>query len=167
MTLSPARPLRRNAATVAVLAAALTLIAAGCGSDKKSTSTTVAAGAGATTTAAPAAATTTAAPAGATTTAASGGGAGTTVNVKESEFKIELASSTFAPGPYTFAVTNAGQFKHNIVIENAAGEETKSGTFDPGKSGTVTATLAAGSYEIYCSIPTHKDKGMKIDITVA
>lgn len=167
--LSPDRALRTNALVVAVAAAALTLIAAGCGSSKKDTSSgaTTATTAAAATTAAPAA--TTAAPAttaGAATTAASGG-AGTTVTAKESEFKIELGATTFKPGATTFAITNAGSFKHNITIEGPGVDETKSDNVDPGKTGSVTATLAAGTYEIYCSIPTHKDKGMDLKITVA
>jgi uncharacterized cupredoxin-like copper-binding protein len=165
--LSPDRALRTNPLVVVVLAATLTLLAAGCGSSSKSTATT-AAPAPAATTAAPAA--TTAAPAATTaapaTTAASGG-AGTTVTAKESEFKIELGATTFKPGATTFAITNAGSFKHNITIEGPGIDETKSDTIDPGKTGSVTATLAAGTYEIYCSIPTHKDKGMDLKITVA
>jgi uncharacterized cupredoxin-like copper-binding protein len=165
--LSPARPLRRKTATAAVFAAALTLIAAGCGSDKKSTSTTAAAGVAATTTAAPAGATTTAG-AGATTTAASGGGgAATAVTAAESEFKIELGTTTFKPGATTFTVTNNGSFKHNLTIDGPGVSDEKTDSIDPGKTGTITATLAAGTYEIYCSIPTHKDKGMDVKITVA
>jgi plastocyanin len=148
---------------VTVAAAALTLIAAGCGSSKsESTATTAAAAA---TTAAPAA--TTAAPAAATTTAAAGGGAGATVNATETEFKIALDATTFKPGETTFAITNSGSFKHNITIEGPGVDETKSDTIEPGKTGSVKVTLAAGEYEVYCSIPTHKDKGMDLKITVA
>lgn len=168
--LSPVRALRKNSVALAFAAAALTMIAAGCGSSSKTSSATTAA-AGAATTAAPAA--TTAAPtattaaATATTAAAGGGGAGTTVTAMESEFKIALDTTTFKPGSYTFNSTNKGSFKHNITIDGPGASDVTTGNIDPGKSGTVTVTLAAGTYEIYCSIPTHKDKGMDMTITVA
>jgi uncharacterized cupredoxin-like copper-binding protein len=165
--LSPARALRTKPVVVAIAAASLTLIAAGCGSSSKSSTTTAAPAAA--TTAAPAA--TTAAPAATTaapaTTAASGGGAATTVTATESEFKIELGASTFKAGATTFAITNSGSFKHNITVEGPGVDDVKSDNVEAGKTGSLTVTLAPGEYEIYCSIPTHKDKGMDLKITVA
>ena len=131
---------------------------AACGSDSKSSSTT----------AAPAAAATTPAPAGTTagaTTPAGAGATGTAVAVKESEFKIEIAQTTFAAGTYTFNITNAGQFKHNLVVEGN-GTEVKSDTLDGGATGTLTVPLTPGTYEVYCAIPTHRGKGMDLTITV-
>jgi uncharacterized cupredoxin-like copper-binding protein len=169
--LSPVRASRRRIpALLGVLAAALGLVAAGCGSSKSSsgaeTATTAAAATTAATTAKPATTTATTA-AGATTTAASGGAAGTTVAATESEFKIELAPTTYKAGTYTFNSTNAGSFKHNITIDGPGVEDEKTENIDPGKSGSVTVTLQPGTYEIYCSIPTHKDKGMDTTITVS
>jgi uncharacterized cupredoxin-like copper-binding protein len=159
---SPTRARRTNSVVIAVVVAAVTLIAAGCGSSKSSSSS-------ATTTATTAASATTAAPAttaaGAATTAAST--TGTKVTAAESEFKIELGASTFAPGTYIFDATNNGSFKHNITIDGPGVEDVKTDNIDPGKSGSVQVTLAAGTYEIYCSIPTHKAKGMDLTITVA
>jgi uncharacterized cupredoxin-like copper-binding protein len=164
---SPARTRHANTMIVAI-AATLVFALAGCGSKKSSSSSGTTATTAATgTTAASGGATTTAASGGATTTAASGGGAGTAVAVKESEFKIELATSTFKPGTYTFNSTNGGSFKHNLTIDGPGVSDQKTDNIDPGKSGSVTAKLAAGTYEIYCSIPTHKDKGMDLTITVA
>jgi uncharacterized cupredoxin-like copper-binding protein len=168
--LSPVRASRRRSpALLGVFAAALGLVAAGCGSSKSSsgaeTATTAAAATTAATTAKPATTTATTA-AGAATTAASGG-AGTTVAATESEFKIELAPTTYKAGTYTFNSTNAGSFKHNITIDGPGVEDEKTENIDPGKSGSVTVTLQPGTYEIYCSIPTHKDKGMDTTITVS
>jgi Sulfocyanin (SoxE). len=36
----------------------------------------------------------------------------------------------------------------------------------PGASGTMTATLAAGHYAIICNLPGHVSQGMAIDFTV-
>jgi uncharacterized cupredoxin-like copper-binding protein len=87
------------------------------------------------------------------------------VAVSEKEFSITLAPATLAAGTYTFNIANAGQFKHNLVIEGT-GVEAKSDTYEAGQSGTLTATLAPGTYEVYCAIPTHKGKGMDLTLTV-
>jgi uncharacterized cupredoxin-like copper-binding protein len=89
------------------------------------------------------------------------------VQITESEFKIELSSTTLTAGAHTFDITNNGTFKHNINIEGTGIEEVESGDIEPGSTGQVSVTLPAGTYEVYCSIPTHKGKGMELDITVA
>ena len=119
---------------------------AACGSDSKSSSAT-------------------AAPAAAETTVSGAGATGTAVAVKESEFKIEIPQMSFTAGTYTFNITNAGQFKHSLVVEGN-GTEVKSDTVDAGSTGTLTVPLTAGTYEVYCGIPTHKGKGMDLTITV-
>ena len=173
-SLSPARARRTNLVAVTVAAAALTLIAAGCGSSKSYSSAT---------TAAPAAAATTAAPA--ATTAARPPRpplpkprrqrppprvVGERVRPSTRPSRSSRSCSTRRrsnPASTTFAITNAGSFKHNLTIDGPGVEDVKSDNVDPGKTGSVTATLAAGTYEVYCSIPTHKDKGMDMTITVA
>jgi uncharacterized cupredoxin-like copper-binding protein len=138
---------------------------AACGSDSKSSSATAAPAAVATT---PAAADTTpgaTTAAGAETTVSGAGATGTAVAVKESEFKIEIPQMSFTAGTYTFNITNAGQFKHSLVVEGN-GTEVKSDTVDAGSTGTLTVPLTAGTYEVYCGIPTHKGKGMDLTITV-
>lgn len=132
---------------------------AACGSDSKSSSATAAPAAAATT---PAGAETAA---GAETTVSGAGATGTAVAVKESEFKIEIPQMSFTAGTYTFNITNAGQFKHSLVVEGN-GTEVKSDTVDAGSTGTLTVPLTAGTYEVYCGIPTHKGKGMDLTITV-
>ncbi|HEY0518539.1 MAG TPA: plastocyanin/azurin family copper-binding protein [Ilumatobacteraceae bacterium] len=155
----------------------LVLGLAACGSDSKASTTTAAAAA--VTTPAPAvtsaaavttaAAITTAAPAtsgaSATTAASTAGASGTAVDVKESEFKIDLPQTTFTAGTYTFNITNAGNFKHNLIIEGN-GNKVQSDTLNGGATGTLSVPLTAGTYEVYCGVPTHKGKGMDLTITV-
>ena len=166
----------------AIAVPCLLVVLAACGSSSKSSSATTpavatTAAAAPATTAAPAAtavATTAAAPttaaAAATTTATPGAGSaaaasGTPVAVSEKEYSIGLTPTALTAGTYTFNVDNAGQYKHNLVIEGN-GVDAKSDTFDPGKSGALTVKLAPGTYDVYCSIPTHKAKGMDLTITV-
>ena len=104
-----------------------------------------------------------------TTAAGSASGGGEVVPVSETEFKIDLGSkTTFAPGDYTFDIKNDGQFKHNLIVEGPGIEDkAQSDTFEAGEAGTLDVTLEAGSYELYCGVPTHKGKGMDMTITVA
>jgi uncharacterized cupredoxin-like copper-binding protein len=99
----------------------------------------------------------------ATTTASS---ASQRVDVRESEFKIQLPKTTFAPGTYTFAVANGGKIQHDLVVTGPGG---KKGTpkIAAGSSATLTVTLKKGSYDFYCSVPGHKQAGMDQKVTVS
>ena len=160
------RPLHRPIVTASL--SILLLGLAACGSDSKSSSATAAPAPAATTPAAvattPAAVETT--PAAVETTAAGAGATGTAVEVKESEFKIELPQTSFTAGTYTFNITNAGQFKHNIIVQGSDGSKVQSDTLAGGATGTLSVPLTAGTYEVYCGVPTHKGKGMDLTITV-
>lgn len=104
-----------------------------------------------------------------TTTAAAPAAASSmqTVMVSEQEFSITpSAISLTRPGTYTFKVTNKGRIGHALEIEGH-GIEQKTGTIDPGKTATLQVDLAkAGSYEVFCPIDDHKNKGMKAALTI-
>lgn len=186
------RPRSSRPRAVALSVSTLLVVLAACSSDKKSSSDTTAAvattaattattaaaptTAAAATTEAPAtteAAATTEAPASTEAAATTAGGAatteaaaaGTAVAVDEKEFTIGLPQAAFTAGTYTFDITNSGQFKHNLIIEGN-GTKDMSDTYTAGQTGSLTVTLAPGTYEVYCGIPTHKDKGMTTTITV-
>ena len=102
-----------------------------------------------------------------TTAASAASAAGTKVDVTEKDFSIALSQTTFAPGTYTFSVKNDGSFPHNLVIEGPGVDKQKSATVPGGNTTSVTVALAAGSYELFCGVPGHKDKGMDMKITVS
>ncbi|WP_037683903.1 plastocyanin/azurin family copper-binding protein [Streptomyces griseus] len=81
------------------------------------------------------------------------------------DFHIKLSTEKFQPGRYTFTAKNMGEHEHALEIEGPGGEN-RSKTLDPGQSTTLTVTLKAGSYEVYCPVDGHKDLGMKTAITV-
>ena len=99
--------------------------------------------------------------------AAAGASSAMSVTATETEFSIDLSQSTFAPGDYTFTVVNDGKFAHNLTIEGPGVDKTATATVEAGQSAEITATLQAGTYELFCAIPGHKDKGMDLKITVA
>jgi uncharacterized cupredoxin-like copper-binding protein len=158
-------PVRRTAA----LAAAAVLVAA-CGSASTSAGPTVAANP------------TTAGGAG------TSGGTGAPVNVTEADFKIQPSTTTAAPGPVTFHITNSGSQVHEFVVvkTDTAGDKLPMATDAPevqedasgltvvdeaediaaGASADLNVTLEAGHYVLICNIPGHYTLGMHSDFTV-
>ena len=100
--------------------------------------------------------------------AASGGGGAETVNLSETEFKIDPADpSVKKAGKVTFKVTNDGTIDHALEVEGPNGEA-ESDTIAAGESTTLTVDLSkAGKYEMYCPIGNHRAQGMEGSVTVA
>jgi uncharacterized cupredoxin-like copper-binding protein len=98
-----------------------------------------------------------------TTTAAS---APASVPVSETEFKIALPKNTLAAGSYSFEVKNDGKIEHDLVVKGN-GVDDKTPTIQPGKSATLSVDLKPGTYDVYCSIPGHKQAGMDVKLTVS
>jgi uncharacterized cupredoxin-like copper-binding protein len=102
-----------------------------------------------------------------TESASSSASQGTPVTAVEKEFSITLSPSTFSPGTYTFNVENQGQFPHNLTIEGPGVDSEASATIEGGQSAELTVTLQKGSYELWCSVDSHKEQGMDITIDVS
>jgi uncharacterized cupredoxin-like copper-binding protein len=93
-----------------------------------------------------------AAPVAARPTAASS----TTVTVTMKEFKFILSKKTVPHGKITFKLVNKGKLAHDFKIALH-----KSKTISPGKTGTLTVTLAKGLHPYKCTIDGHAKAGMK------
>jgi plastocyanin len=85
------------------------------------------------------------------------------IDVEETEFKIELPSTTLSAGKYTFDVKDNGKIPHDLAIKG--GPKTK--LIQPGGSAELAVTLKPGKYHLYCSVPGHEQAGMKVDVTVS
>ena len=101
----------------------------------------------------------------ATSAPTGGDNTGTMIDVDERDFTIELSTTEFVPGTYTFVATNNGQTTHALQIEGQGLEE-ETEDIAPGDSTSLTVTLEAGEYELYCPVGNHKDMGMELDIAV-
>jgi uncharacterized cupredoxin-like copper-binding protein len=91
---------------------------------------------------------------------------------------IHSNTSSHKAGTVTFAVSNQGQMPHWFAIARApvklepsgtpaaSGIVAKSAELGAGASGTVSATLAPGSYELVCLMPGHYAAGQHVAFTV-
>jgi len=89
------------------------------------------------------------------------------VAVTEVEFRIELPSTTVAPGTYTFNLTNKGHVGHDLVFNGPGVDNEKTPVIDPGKTAKLTVDLKTGTYDVYCSVPGHKQAGMDVKLKVS
>ena len=91
-----------------------------------------------------------------------------TVKVRETEYSLRPQNPKLAKaGVVEFEVTNAGKIPHALEVEGPTGEvETEA--IQPGQKATLEADLSKrGTYEWYCPIGDHKQRGMEGHIVVA
>ncbi len=89
------------------------------------------------------------------------------VPVTEVEFKIELPSTSLSPGSYTFDLTNKGTVGHDLVFNGPGVSNEKTPVIGPGKTAKLTVDLKSGTYDVYCSVPGHKQAGMDVKLKVS
>lgn len=99
-------------------------------------------------------------------TSGSAQGQGTTVDVKATEFAFSLSKSDFSPGTYTFTMHDDGHATHAMAMEGPGLSNAKSSNAGPGETATMTVTLKAGTYTLYCPVGNHRAQGMQTTLTV-
>ncbi|HEY1356788.1 MAG TPA: cupredoxin domain-containing protein [Thermoleophilaceae bacterium] len=88
------------------------------------------------------------------------------VTLAATEFKFNPSAPKVKKGKVQFTIKNDGQTTHALEVEGP-GEESKTGSVQPGQSKTITVNLNKdGKYEFYCPIDGHKQQGMKGVVTV-
>jgi plastocyanin len=91
---------------------------------------------------------------------------GSRIVVALREYRITL-KGTAAAGKTTFAVTNRGKIAHSFAISGPGTAKKRiAGTIAPGQTKTLTVTLAAGTYTVWCPVPGHAALGMKATLHV-
>lgn len=91
-----------------------------------------------------------------------------TINVTETEFKIQLPALTqLQGGKYTFVVKNAGKIQHDLAISGGSvAGNTKTPLLNPGQTAKLTVSLKTGNYTLYCTVPGHKAAGMVAKLSI-
>jgi uncharacterized cupredoxin-like copper-binding protein len=89
----------------------------------------------------------------------------TAVEVKLTEYKIEMPA-TVGAGVTTFKVTNAGEETHGFEIEGNGIEKTLKPRLKKGESSSLQVDLKPGTYKVYCPVHGHKARGMSLDLIV-
>ena len=89
-----------------------------------------------------------------------------TVPVKATEFALALPTTTFAPGTYTFVMSDDGHATHAIELAGPGVNNVKSDAVGPGGSASLTATLQKGTYTLWCPVGNHRAEGMLTTLTV-
>ena len=132
--------------TAVVAVAVIGAFAAGCGGGGDSSTSTAAS---------------------ATTTAAQGGAGASSVDVSETDFKLNPSDPKVKSGQVTFNVSNDGQTVHSLEVEGPNGDQELQSDLSPGQKGVLSVDLSKpGKYEFYCPVGNHKQLGMKGEITV-
>jgi plastocyanin len=99
-------------------------------------------------------------------TTEAGGGGGGTVEVSSSEgISYDQSSLATKPGAVTIEFTNDAGIDHDVVIEDAQGNEVA--RTDVISSGTTSteADLDPGEYTFFCSVDGHREAGMEGPLT--
>ena len=99
--------------------------------------------------------------------AANGDGTGDQIKADLNEWKIDLDKTEASAGDITFAVSNDGQFPHDLVV--LQGDNKVSGTRvfnNADGTQTLQVSLQPGTYKLVCDIPSHADQGMTTQFTV-
>jgi plastocyanin len=103
-----------------------------------------------------------------TTETSTTGGAAQTIKVAadpSGALKFEQSSLTGKPGKATFDFTNDSSTPHDFVLEEDGKEVAKTDVIS-GKTVSTSATLDAGKYTYFCSVPGHRQAGMEGTLTV-
>ena len=99
------------------------------------------------------------------TTAAPAGGGAKAVTIDEKEFSLTPKQATAGSGAVTVTAKNVGTIAHNLEVEGS-GVEKKTANIQPGSSAALKLNLKPGTYQMYCTVPGHKQSGMKGTIVV-
>jgi plastocyanin len=91
------------------------------------------------------------------------------VSVAAREFSFTLSRPIVGAGSVTVELRNVGEDPHNLVISPDDDSHTQLASWvdtDPGTTLRKSVTLAAGRYQLWCSLADHEQQGMSVDLVV-
>lgn len=92
----------------------------------------------------------------------------TFVSVAAREFSLTLSRPLVGAGSVRIELRNSGEDPHNLVVspDGAHTPLESFSTLDPGLYERRTVSLAAGSYQLWCSLESHEALGMSVTLRV-
>lgn len=89
------------------------------------------------------------------------------LQVSADEFTLALSRASVKKGPAIVELVNFGEDPHDLRLRRAGGTRTyRIGKVAPGKRGELEATLAAGRWQVWCSLGDHRRRGMSATLVV-
>ena len=98
-----------------------------------------------------------------------GGGAGGTVSIEadpDGALAYTTTSASTTAGEVTIEFDNPASLGHDVVVEDADGNEFARTDVITGDTTSTSAQLEAGEYTFFCSVDAHRDAGMEGTLTV-
>jgi len=92
---------------------------------------------------------------------------GSVVGVVMREFEFEPRPLVAKAGRVRFQLMNRGSVEHDFMITEIMDMEHERDLVQPGQSKTIEVDLKPGVYEVVCTVPGHKEAGMKATIEVS
>jgi plastocyanin len=88
--------------------------------------------------------------------------------VEAGEYYFAPNALAVRPGPVSVRLTNVGPDRpHTFAVRGPGGDLVRSGRVEVGATATVSFTVTEeGTYEIYCTLPGHADRGQRGVLTV-
>jgi hypothetical protein len=88
------------------------------------------------------------------------------VEVHLTEFEIGMPT-ILKPGSHLFKIKNDGKEPHGLTVEGNGTSATLPTAAQPGETVTLPVDLAPGSYNAFCPLDGHGDRGMTVAFTVS
>jgi hypothetical protein len=91
------------------------------------------------------------------------------VSVRALEYSLTLSRPLVNAGAVTIELRNNGEDPHNLIVSPDDGSHAPLATWadaDPATVARKTVTLAAGRYQLWCSLLDHEARGMTVDLVV-
>jgi plastocyanin len=82
------------------------------------------------------------------------------------QLRFDKSTLQASAGAVKIVLNNPAPVPHNISLEGPGGLQKQGPTVSKGGSSQVTATLKAGTYTYFCSVPGHRQAGMQGTLTV-
>jgi uncharacterized cupredoxin-like copper-binding protein len=90
----------------------------------------------------------------------------TSIGTSLKESSVILGRLSAPHGKIKFVVHNYGQDDHDLVVRRHGVQYAATGRIASGGDATLTVTLKRGTYNVYCSLPGHRQAGMWVKLRV-